>query len=103
MKRCPAIFGRSAMVTYVSHSKDSEIKEAIKRIAKTNTILKCPVNNLFTVENKYNTNEIDKASHREMASPFPCFPVNWSMVGEERPNALSLAVFIEIYSLIMTK
>ena len=32
-------------------STDFEIREAIVRIAKTNTILKQPVNILFTVEN----------------------------------------------------
>ena len=34
------------------------------RIAKANTVLKWPVNNLFTVENIYHdTNQTDKASH----------------------------------------
>ena len=43
-------------------STDFEIREAIVRIAKTNTILKQPVNILFTVENTYHdTNETDEA------------------------------------------
>ena len=70
-------FWRIAVVTRVLPSRNFEIRAAIVRIAKTNTILKCPVNNLFTVENIYHdTNQIDKASYREMASPFPCSPVN---------------------------
>ena len=55
----------------------SKIRGAIVRIAKTNAILKRPVNNLFAAENiNHDTNQIDKASHREMASPFPCCPEN---------------------------
>ena len=47
------------------------------RHVKINTILKCPVNNLFAVENIYHdTNQTDKARHREMVSPSPCRPVN---------------------------
>ena len=63
---------RIAIVTGVLPSRDSEIRGAIVRIAETNTILKRPVNNLFTVENIYHdTNQTDKASHIEIASPFP--------------------------------
>ena len=86
------------------------------RIAKINTILKCPVNKLFAVENTYHdTNQTDKASHKEIASPLPCCPVIceyswkknqikkkansalqhlktdfWSMMVEERYNSLLL-------------
>ena len=36
-------------------------------VAKTNTILKHPINKLFAVENTYHdTNQTDKASHREI-------------------------------------
>ena len=60
------------MVTRVLSSRDSEIKGAIVRIAKTITILKRPVNKLFAVENKYNeTIQTDKASHKEIVSPSP--------------------------------
>ena len=60
-----------------SPSRDSEIRRAIVKIAKTNTILKRPVNKLFTVENIYHdTNQRDKASHRKIAFPFPSCPVN---------------------------
>ena len=70
-------FWRIAIVTPVLPSRDFKIKGAIVRIAKTNTVFTCPVNNLFTVENIYHdTNQTDKASHREMASPFPRCPVN---------------------------
>ena len=66
-----------AIVTQVLPRRDSEIKGAIVRIAKINTILKCPVNKLFTVENTYQgTNQTDKASHKETVSPFPSCPVN---------------------------
>ena len=65
-------FWKIAIVTRVLPSGDSEIRGAIVRIAKTNIIPKRPVNNLFTVENIYHdTNQIDQASHREIASPFP--------------------------------
>ena len=65
-------FWRIAIVRQVLSSRDSEIRGEIVRIAKTNTILKCSLNNLFAVENIYHdTNQTDKASHREIASPFP--------------------------------
>ena len=52
-------------------SRDSEIRGAIVRIAKNNTILKRPVNKLFAVEYTYHdTNQADKARHKEIASPF---------------------------------
>ena len=42
------------------------------RIEKINATLKCPVNKLFAVENTYHdTNQTDKASHKEIASPSP--------------------------------
>ena len=60
------------MVTRVLPYRDSEIRGTIVRIAKTNTILKRPINKLFSVENIYNdTKQADKASHKEIASPFP--------------------------------
>ena len=63
---------RIAIVTPVLLSRDSEIRGPIVRIAKTNTILKPPINKLFTVENTYHdTNQKDKASHKEIASPSP--------------------------------
>ena len=47
-------------------STDFEIREAIVRIAKTNTILKQPVNILFTVENTYHdTNQTDEAREQK--------------------------------------
>ena len=58
----PRHFCRIAIVTQVLPSKDSEIRGAIVRIAKTNTILKRPVKKLFAVENTYHdTNQTDKA------------------------------------------
>ena len=73
----PKHFWRIAIVTRVLPSRDSEIREAIVSITKTNTILKRPVNKLFAVENTYHdTNQTDKASYIEIASPFLCCPVN---------------------------
>ena len=47
-------------------STDFEIREAIVRIVKTNTILKQPVNILFTVENTYHdTNQTDEAREQK--------------------------------------
>ena len=114
-EKVPGHFWMIAIVTWELPSRDSEVRGAIVRIAKTNTILKRPVNNLFAVQNIYrDTNQIDKASHREMVSSFPCYPVSreylwkkteiekkansalqqprtdfWRMMGEERLNALS--------------
>ena len=71
-EKVPRHFWRIAIVTRVLPSRDSEIRGAIVRIAKTNTILKRPVNKLFAVENTYDeTNQTDKASHKEIASPSP--------------------------------
>ena len=59
-------FWRIAIVTGVLPSRDSEIKVAIVRMAKTNTILKRPVNKLFTVKNTYHdTNQTDKAREQK--------------------------------------
>ena len=68
----PRHFWKISIVTRVLPSRDSEIRGAIVRIAKTNTILKRPVNKLFAVENTYHdTNQTDKASNKEIASPSP--------------------------------
>ena len=65
-------FWRISIVTRVLPSRYSEIRVAIVRIAKTNTILKRPVNSLLGVENIYhNNNQTDKASNGEIASPIP--------------------------------
>ena len=50
-KTVPRQFWRIALVTRVLPSRDSEIRRPIVRIAKTNTILKRPVNKFFAVEN----------------------------------------------------
>ena len=51
-KRYPDTFGE-LLLTGVLLSRDSEIRGAIVRIAKTNAIFKRPVNKLFPIENKY--------------------------------------------------
>ena len=61
-EKVPRHFWRIAIVTRVLPSRDSEIREAIARIAKTNTILK----KLFAVENRYHdTNQTDKAREQK--------------------------------------
>ena len=58
----PRHFWRIAIVTGVLPSRDSEIRGAIVRMTKINTIVKRPVNKLFTVKNTYpDTNQTDKA------------------------------------------
>ena len=65
-------FWRIAIVTRVLPSRASEIRVAIVRIAKTNTILERPINKLVAFENTYHdTNQTDKASQKEIASPSP--------------------------------
>ena len=50
MKKCPGTLGElPQIVTGVLPSRDFEITEAIERIAKTNTILKVPVNKFFPI------------------------------------------------------
>ena len=57
---------RIAIVTSVLSSRDSEIRGAIVRIAKTNTILKRPINKFFAVENTYHeTNQADQAREQK--------------------------------------
>ena len=52
MKRWPNTFGE-LQLTRVLPSRDSEIRGVIVRIAKTNAILKRPVNKLLSIENTY--------------------------------------------------
>ena len=74
----PRHFWRIAIVTRELPSRDSQIRGAIVRIAKTNTILKRPVKKLFAVENTYHdtkdvklpnilddTNQTDKAREQK--------------------------------------
>ena len=51
----------------ITYSRDSEIRAAIARIAKTNTIPKRSLNKLFTVENTYNdTNQTGEAMGQKL-------------------------------------
>ena len=52
VKRCPGTFAE-LQLTGALPSRDSEVRGAIVRIAKTNAILKRPVNKLFLIENAY--------------------------------------------------
>ena len=61
-EKVPRHFWRIVIVTDVLPSGDSEIRGAIVRIEKTHTLLKRPVNKLFTVQNAYHdTNQTHKA------------------------------------------
>ena len=66
MKRCPDTLGELPL-TGVLPSRDSEIRGPIVRIAKTNTILKRPVNKLFSIENTYQeTNQAGTAREQKL-------------------------------------
>ena len=52
-EKVPRHFWRIVIVTLALPSRDFEIRGAIVRIAKTNAILKRPVNKLFAVKNTY--------------------------------------------------
>ena len=57
---------RIVIVTGVLPSRDSKIRGATVRTAKTNTIFKCTVNKLFTIENTYHdTNQTDKTRRQK--------------------------------------
>ena len=61
-EKMPRHIWQIAIVTGVLPSRDSEVNGSIVRIAKTNAILKRPVNKLFRVKNTYHdTIKIDKA------------------------------------------
>ena len=64
-------FSRIARVTRLLPSRDSKIRGAIVRIAKTNTILKRSVNNLFAVENTYHENTLSKQIRHAISLSFP--------------------------------
>ena len=63
----PRRFSRIAIVTGVLPSRDSEIRGAIVRMTKTNTIIRRLINKLFTVKNTYHdTNQTDKAREQKL-------------------------------------
>ena len=65
-EKVPRHFWRIAIVTRVLPSRDSEIRGATVRIAKTNTILKRPIKKIFAVKNTYHdTNQTDKAREQK--------------------------------------
>ena len=58
---------RIAIVIGLLPRRDSEIRGAIVRMTKTNTILKRPVNKLCIVKNTcYDTNQTDKAREQKL-------------------------------------
>ena len=59
-------FWKIAIVAGVLPSGDSEIRWSIVKSKKTNAILKRPINKLFTIENRYNTNQTDKAREQKL-------------------------------------
>ena len=55
-------------------SGDSDIREAIMRIGKTNTILKRTVNKLLPIENTYqDTNQKNKAKEQKLGREVAIF------------------------------
>ena len=63
----PRYFRRVFMVIGVLPSRNSEIKGAIVTMAKTYTMIKRPVNKVFTVKNTYHdTNQADKAREQKI-------------------------------------
>ena len=72
IEKVPRHFWKISIATRVLPSRDSEITGVTVRIVKTNRILERPVKKLFAVENTYHdTNQTDKASNKEIASPSP--------------------------------
>ena len=65
-EKVPKHFWRIAIVAGVLPSRDSEIRGAIVKIAKTNAIFKRPINKLFTIENTYDANQTDKAREQKL-------------------------------------
>ena len=60
-------FWRIAIVAGVLLSRDSEIRGAIVKSTNTNTILKRPINKLFTIENTcHDTDQTDKAREQKL-------------------------------------
>ena len=60
-------FWKISIVAGVLPSRDSEIKGAIVKPTKTNTILKRPINKLFTIEKTYHdTDQTDKAREQRL-------------------------------------
>ena len=55
-EKVPTYFWRIAIVTQVLPSRDSETRGVVVRIAKTNAILKRPVNKLFALNSLSITN-----------------------------------------------
>ena len=64
MKSCPDTFGEFAIVIGVLPSRDFEIRGAIVRLAKINTILTCSVNKLFPIENTYQVKTVTKQTRQ---------------------------------------
>ena len=67
VEKLPRHFWRIIIVTQILPIRDSEVRGAIVRITKINTILKCPVKKLFTVGNTYHdTNQTAKANEQKL-------------------------------------
>ena len=66
-EKVPMHFSRIAKVTGILPSRNFETRGAVIRIAKTNTILKHPVNHFFTDGNAYHdTNQTDNAREQKL-------------------------------------
>ena len=66
-EKVPKHFWRIAIVAGVLPSRYSEIRGAIVKSAKTNTILKRSINKFFTIENTYHdTDQTDKTKEQKL-------------------------------------
>ena len=66
-EKVPRHFWINAVVTEILPSGDFEIRARIVKIANNNTVLKRPLNILFTVENTYHySNQTDKARKQKL-------------------------------------
>ena len=66
-EKVPRHFWIIAVVTEILPSGDFEIRARIVKIANNNTVLKRPLNKLFTVENTYHySNQTDKARKQKL-------------------------------------
>ena len=66
-EKVPKHFWRIAIVAGALPSRYSEIRGAIVKSAKTNTILKRPINKFFTIENTYHdTDQTDKTKEQKL-------------------------------------
>ena len=104
----PRQFQRTATVTGVLFSRDSEIRGATVRMVKANTILKRLVNKLFTVKNTYHDNNQTDQTREQKLRPeaavsgelkMKYMNVNCVIIGrgQESLNITNINILIRFY------